>query len=236
MKLPNSAIHVWCVALDVTFLNDGSVEQALSPSERARADRFRFEQHRRRFILSHVALREILARYLQADPAKIEFNSNLYGKPYLAGTHADSEIRFNLAHSHELALVALTRGCEIGVDVEHIRPIPDLAQIARRFFSLADQTEFSTLPPFQQSNAFYACWTRKEAFIKAVGDGLIYPLDQFNVTLIPGEPARFLRVGNDPSEAGKWTLVSFQPSNEYMGAVALRARNIHIQHFNFSWN
>jgi 4'-phosphopantetheinyl transferase len=229
---PNE-VHIWVIPLD-QGLSTGSVPyRYLSTEEVERADRFHFERHRRRFAISHNALREILAAYLGVNPANIEYDASSHGKPWLSGPYADSGIYFNLTHSHELALAAITREGELGVDVEYVKKFRDIDGIANRFFSPVEREAYQELEEDQRPQGFFNCWTRKEAFIKAIGEGLSHPLKQFDVTLTPGERASFLRIGDNPEEASKWTLEGFLPDPEYIGAVALRTREIHIQHFRF---
>jgi 4'-phosphopantetheinyl transferase len=241
--LPENHIHIWQISLTQPEPKIQSFSRLLSQAETDRASRFRFGRHRRRFVVSHGVLRLILARYLKILPPDIQFECGSHGKPFLAGKPANSALQFNLAHSHELAIVAITRGSEIGVDVEHLRPNPDKEAIAQRFFSPAEYVQFSEIPLTQKTNnptdlqtlAFFNCWTRKEAFIKALGDGLSHPLNQFDVTLTPGKRAQLLRVGDDPLEAEYWSLESFAPQPDYVGALAVRLRNIQVQfnEFNF---
>ncbi len=142
---------------------------------------------------------------------------------------SDSRIRFNMAHSGSLALYAITVDCEIGVDVEEMRDIPEIEQVASRYFSKAEAAELLSIgPEMAVREAFFRCWTRKEAYIKAMGDGLYLPLDQFQVTLLAGAPAKFIHIGNDAAAAGEWTLQHLDPAPNYVGALAYHAspRNI----------
>ncbi len=233
LELAGGEVHLWRVALD---LPASLVEQRaawLSAGERQRASRFYFERHRRRYVISQGALRAVLSRYLRVDPSTLQFERGPYGKPFLAGRQASAGVHFNLAHSHELAVIAVVRDCEVGVDVEQLRQQQDFDSIARRFFSPQEWETFSNLPEGQREVSFFQCWTRKEAFIKALGEGLSHPLDQFDVSLRPGEPARFLRIGGDAEEAHQWTLRSFVPEAGYVGAVALRGCGFSFQFFSY---
>jgi len=183
-------VHVWRIALD---RGDGdSLRARLSSDELARAARFHFERDRTRFLVARAALREILAHYLGASPAEIAFVYGDHGKPALAPPHGD--LRFNLSHSHGLALCAVTRGREVGVDVERIRELDDLEDLARSVFSARELAALHRLPEPGLLAGFFTGWTRKEAFIKALGEGLSHPLKRFDVSLEPGRPARLERI------------------------------------------
>jgi 4'-phosphopantetheinyl transferase len=164
-------------------------------------------------------LRAILGRYLGSDPRRLRFHSNHYGKPSLA--EPAGWLRFNLSHSGGLALVAVTLDHELGVDVEQVRA--DLAglSIAEQFFSPAEVATLRALPEPDRLQAFFNCWTRKEAFVKARGEGLSFPLKRFDVSLAPGEPAALLATHDDPAEAGRWTLHALSPGPGYVAAVAV---------------
>jgi 4'-phosphopantetheinyl transferase len=212
--LPDDEVHVWRADLSLDSAAIARLVATLSPDERARAARFHFERDRRRFTAARGVLRQILAGYLGQDPALIEFNYSPSGKPSL-----DSDVRFNMSHSHELALYAIARRKEVGVDVERIRPQVAEEQIAERFFSPREAATLRALPANVQAEAFFNCWTRKEAYIKARGEGLGIPLDSFDVSLAPGEPAAILAVRNEPQEMLRWSIESLAPAPGYVSAV-----------------
>ena len=171
----------------------------------------------------------LLARRLRAQPRDIAFTFGPKGKPALAG---NSQLRFNMSHSGSLALLAFTTDCEIGVDVEQVRAMADIEQIASSHFCSEETSELLSLDgEMAKQEAFFRCWTRKEAYIKAVGDGLSMPLDRFQVTLLPDVPPRLVRVGIGQEPAAGWTLQHLEPAPGYVGAVAYRDRpralNIH---------
>lgn len=227
-------LHVWRATLDLSRPALDSLWQILSSDERARSDRFHFQRDRDRFVSARGCLRIILARYLAIDPSAIRFTYGPYGKPFVANRVAATRgLTFNLAHSACLALYAFARECEIGIDLEQIRA--DLAgdDIAERFFSAAEVTRLRSLPPIQQTHAFFNCWTRKEAFIKARGTGLSQPLDQFDVTLGPGEPAVLLETKWDQSEAARWSLQSIDLSSDFAAALAYEGRDRQISYWQF---
>jgi 4'-phosphopantetheinyl transferase len=191
--------------------------QTLSPDEAARAERFVFDRDRNHFIVGRGSLRAILGHYLNCKPQQVTFSYGPQNKP--AVEIPQSQLRFNLSHSGEAVLYAFTHHREIGVDIELLRPLDDMMQIAKRFFSPTEYTTLSALPIEEQPTAFFNCWTRKEAYIKAIGSGLSQPLDQFDVTLTPGEPAKLLRVQNDPQALERWSLIELNPAPDYVAAL-----------------
>lgn len=213
-------VHVWCAPLDPPDEVVRRYRTLLAADEGARADRFRFEQHRRQFVVARGVLRTLLGRYLVVDPRRLEFRYGSHGKPELAGALAESGIRFNVSHSGELALYAVSRGRELGVDVEHVHAMDDALDIAERFFSAAENGVFRSLPVAAREEAFFNCWTRKEAYIKAVGEGLSFPLHAFDVSLAPGEPARLLGAV-DREQAARWTLRELDPAPGYKAALVV---------------
>lgn len=188
----------------------------------ARAERFRFERHARAFVLGRAALRALLGSYIGIAPADVGFVYGPQGKPALAPLLADgaSGLRFNASNSGNLAACAFTRGCEIGVDVEQYRGVRDLEHIAHRFFSPEEAAEVLELPATDKEAGFFNCWTRKEAYIKAMGGGLSIPLDSFRVTLRPGVAARMVTLKGSADAARGWTLHDFTPPPGYAGAIA----------------
>ncbi len=224
--LATGDVHVWRFSLDQSPTIVNALRQLLAHDEQTRADRFYFEVDRRHFIAARGCLRTILSRYVKTPPEKIRFGYNDYGKPQLATSSAPCQlVHFNATHSGGLALYAFTSLGEIGVDVEHISPEFAGADIARRFFSSTEVACLEKLPSEMQPRAFFNCWTRKEAFIKAKGVGLSLPLDQFDVTLAPAEPATILRTGWDENEAALWSLRTIDAGPAYAAAVALRAHD-----------
>ena len=233
LTLSNGEIHIWCASLNQAPASFQRLEQTLSKDEHLKAERFYFDQDRKHFIVGRGVLRIILNRYLGFKPNWFDFSYNSHGKPYLTKKFGDGNFKFNLAHSHELALYAFTRVSEIGVDIEYIKFFIDINQIAIRFFSANEYTIFSNLPTSQKREAFYNCWTRKEAYIKAIGDGLVHPLDKFDVSLAPGEQARLIRVEGKPEEASRWSLVSLTPAPNYVAALAVEGHDWHLSCWQF---
>jgi 4'-phosphopantetheinyl transferase len=216
LVLDGDEVHVWQATLDQTSSQIQSFRHNLAADEQARAERFYFERDREHFIAARGLLRAILGGYLNRAPDRLSFCYSAHGKPSLAG----DAIHFNMSHSHGVALYAVTLGREVGIDVEHIRFDVEVAEIAERFFSRREVAMLRRLPTEMQREAFFNCWTRKEAYIKARGEGLSLPLDQFDVSLAPGEPAALLGTQPDPSEASRWFLQEFTPAPGYVAALA----------------
>jgi 4'-phosphopantetheinyl transferase len=194
--------------------------QVLSADERDRAARFHFDRDRRRFMAGRGLLRLILARYLDRPPGSLRLSYGPRGKPALAESRGTPPLRFNVSHAAGLALYAVGRDRELGVDVERIAPELE-AGIAERFFSPREVAALARVPPDRRSESFFACWTRKEAYVKAKGDGLALGLDQFDVSLAPGEPAALLHVDGDPGETVRWSLLALDPGTGYAAALAV---------------
>lgn len=221
-------VHVWFVELGASSPSIEACVHSLSADERERASRFRFEHLRTAFTLSRGILRALLGRYLATEPACVRFAYGPRGKPRLAFPEAPLE--FNLAHSGRFATYAFAAGCDLGIDIEEVRPIPDQENIVRRFFSREECQEWLELDLSQRDEAFFRCWTRKEAYIKDLGDGLWMPLDSFRVSLRPGEPAALIHTAGDPAAASNWSLCSLAPPDGYAGSLALpeRARGVRV--------
>jgi 4'-phosphopantetheinyl transferase len=203
----------------------------LSADELSRAASFRFQNDRDRFISCRSILRIILGRYLDINPKYLKFRSGPYGKPYLVNEFKDARIQFNLSHTQHLALYALTSNCIIGVDVEHIRPILDIEQIAALNFSDYENNIFSKLQPEQKEVAFFNCWTRKEAYIKAIGEGLNLPLRTFDVSLAPNEAPKLLSINGSVNEASHWSLESLIPDPDHVAAMAIKRYHYDIHYY-----
>ncbi len=215
-------VHLWVVRLEASEDNFARALTCLSPDEVARAERFYFPRHRRAFVLGRAALRALTAGYLGIEPAQVDFVYGPQGKPALAPALKNNacSLRFNASNSGNLAAYAFTAGCDIGVDVEQNRPLSDLENIAHRFFSLEETAELLEIPEAERTSAFFRCWTRKEAYIKAMGGGLSIPLESFRVTLRPGVAARMVSLGGSEDAARSWTLDNFDPTPGYAGAIA----------------
>jgi 4'-phosphopantetheinyl transferase len=216
----NDAIEIVVTRLDVEPEAVRVLAPLLSDAERKRASRFAFDRDRRRFTVARARLRRLLSTRLGVRPEAVEFVYGAYGKPALARRFADSDLRFNVSHSDDIAVYAFAAGREIGIDVEAICAIGDADAIAARFFSNRENETYLALDPGDRPLGFFNCWTRKEAFIKALGDGLYHPLDRFDVSLAPGEPATLLRVGDRSGDDCGWHMESFSPVPGFVAAVA----------------
>ena len=229
--LSQDEVHVWRLALDQPAPSQQRLEQFLSPAEVRRADRFHLAHDRRRFVVSHGALRWLLGRYLEQAPASIQFYHGPHGKPYCAAALDAAPLQFNLAHSGAIALFGFTRHRLLGIDIELRQPLADLRAIATQFFSPAEARALLALPAPLQLIGFYNCWSRKEAYIKAIGKGLSQPLDSFDVTLCPGEPACLLRVADQPTAQERWQMRALEPHSDYAAAVVIEGTGWQLHRF-----
>jgi 4'-phosphopantetheinyl transferase len=221
LSLAHGAVELLWIRLDDELAATDDLAQCLSDAERLRAGRFVFERDHRRFIAGRAQLRHHLAQRLGTHAELVELDYGPRGKPRLAGSFAESRLRFNVSHCGDVALYAFACGREVGVDVEAVREMRDADAIAAGFFSRRENEAYLALDPSERPLGFFRCWTRKEAFIKALGDGLHYPLDAFDVSLAPGEPARILRVGEVAGSACGWTLHDVDPGLESRFAAAV---------------
>jgi 4'-phosphopantetheinyl transferase len=204
--LREDEVHVWIASLDRRQSELSFFESILAEDEINRADRFHFHKDRDRFVAARGLLRMVLSCYVGVPPGEILFTYGAHGKPRLSQQHSRMGIQFNLAHSDGKAIYAITLNREVGVDIESIKYEIPFKDIAEHFFSGAELTALRDLPQEMQRIAFYKCWTRKEAFIKALGDGLSCPLADFDVSVMPGEPAKLLNVRWAPEEASRWFM------------------------------
>ena len=218
--LSKDEIHVWRGHLDGAQSRAESLRGTLAPDEMERADRFRFLEDRDRFIVARGLLRAILGRYLNASPEQLQLCHGPCGKPALAAQSGAEKIHFNVSHSNDLALYAIARERRVGIDVEYVRPIPEASQIVERFFSAREKAVFRAVSPDKQVEAFFRCWTHKEAYVKAQGQGLTLTLDRFDVPVAPGGPANLPHVDGDLNEASRWSLYELSPAPGYAAALA----------------
>ena len=217
LSLATGEVHVWRLALDQPESVLTEFRRTLEPDELDRAGRFHFEKHRRHFVVGRGGLRYVLSRYLDAKPEEFRFAYGAFGKPELVG----EGVRFNMSHSHGVALFAVTADRELGVDVEHIRADFATEDVARRFFSAVEVDMFNALQKEEQVAAFFRCWTRKEAYIKAIGRGLSEPLDAFDVTLAPREAAALLRATRE--DVSRWSMFDIDAGEDYAAALLVEA-------------
>jgi 4'-phosphopantetheinyl transferase len=214
---------VWTTRLDLDPARRAALAATLSSDEWERASRFRFETHRHRFVSGRGILRGVLAYYVGVEPENLRFLQGAHGKPELAPEFALSRIHFNLSHSEDLALIAVTRNARVGVDVERTRPLEDAGELVARFFSARENAAFQSLPPEIKPTAFYNLWTRKEAWLKATGEGIGHLLNRVEVTFLPDEPARLLRLPAEYSKSGPWSLRATRPAAGFAAALAVNS-------------
>jgi 4'-phosphopantetheinyl transferase len=212
---------VWAFPLDVDPARLADYCGILSSAEQERAERFRFERDRTRYITAHAVLRQILARYLASDAGELHFGAGPRGKPFLAGPSAGSPLHFNLSHSGHLGMAVVSCDRPVGVDVEALRPLADAADLVARFFSSRERDSFEQLPEHQQTAAFFNLWTRKEAWLKATGEGISESLRLVEVSFVPGDEARFVALPEWAAALGQWRLWALEPAVGFVGAAAL---------------
>jgi 4'-phosphopantetheinyl transferase len=232
LDLQPHEVDIWRTHVDLSPDVLEQLKVTLSTEEKERAARFHFPADRDRFIAAHGCLRDVLARYLHCRPEQLRFTVNDYGKPALN----DHKLEFNLSHSDDFALVAITREHKVGVDLERIRPGISSDVIAQQYFSKAEVAELENLALKQREFAFFLCWTRKEAYIKAQGLGLSLPLESFDVSLTPNEPALLRATHTDPQEAARWTLLSLEIDPRYAAAVAVDGQDLELRLWDWKTN
>ena len=197
----------------------------LSKREIERANRFKFDIHRNRFVVCHGLLREVLGYLLRVEPFELKFAQGKQGKPRLSGNLSASDIRFNLSRSEDRFALAVTRARRLGVDIEFIRSNAADPGVAETHFSKRELEDLSRLKGVDWEIGFFNCWTRKEAFIKATGEGLYRPLDSFDVTLVPGQPAELRTLDSSPAQARRWKMLDLPFEKGYAGAVVAEGRD-----------
>jgi 4'-phosphopantetheinyl transferase len=225
-SLETGTVHVWRIALNQEDDRVERFRRMLEADELERAGRFHFDKHRRHFIVARGFLRSVVAHYLGVQPEALRFEYGAYGKPALGSEHT---LRFNLSHSNEVALLAVSLDAELGVDVEHIRADFASEDIARRYFSRAEVEVFNALPPEERVAAFFRCWTRKEAYIKAIGKGFSQSLSAFDVTLAPEIAPALLRAEDD--DASRWWMGDIEVGEGYAGALIVERPVAEVRFF-----
>jgi 4'-phosphopantetheinyl transferase len=226
LAIEPGAVHVWRVPLAPPTAQIAALGETLDDDERTRAARFHFERDRTAFTVARGALRTLLGRYLDRDAGGIGFGYRDKGKPYLAGPTGHA-LRFNLSHSGGYALLGFVRDREIGVDIEKRRDLSDLRALAHTSFSPSEFEAFCRVAPTDQIRAFFACWSRKEAFIKATGEG-VSQLTQFDVSLAPSEPAMLLRVAGEFPGQSRWSLQDLPAIPGYAAALVTEGHDLAV--------
>jgi 4'-phosphopantetheinyl transferase len=217
-------VHIWQIALSGDPRSIHGLRSSLSQDEIQRADRFHFDRHRESFIIAHAAVRQILARYVNVAPLRLAFLNGEQGKPELVAECGGGHLRFNLSHSGSFALLAVAEGLTLGVDIERVNAEFAGEEIAERFFSSHEVVTLRAVAADAKADAFFSCWTRKEAFIKALGGGLSIPLDSFEVAFGPGVPPALLRVPAT-AEAKLWSLYDIPAPQGYKAALVIEGKN-----------
>jgi 4'-phosphopantetheinyl transferase len=232
--ISSNEVHVWRVFIDTANFQSESLLETLSADELTRAEQFQFEKDQRRFIMARGILRMILAHYVGKKPHELRFEYTSYGKPVLATTDGYDTLSFNLSHSGEIALYAVTRNRKIGIDVECIRDNFDVGQIAHRFFSAGEISSLDKIPKQKQSEVFFQYWTRKEAFIKAMGKGVSFPMEQCDVSLINGKISSPITVLGDNGENPCWYGQDLFPGHGYVAAIAIDGDDCDLSCWDYS--
>ncbi|HEY3853995.1 MAG TPA: 4'-phosphopantetheinyl transferase superfamily protein [Verrucomicrobiae bacterium] len=228
--LQADSAHAWIIPLDISMLEMDAFSETLSPSESRRADAFHFDVDRFRFIAGRGALRTILGRYLNESPVYIEFEYEPRGKPRLAGQFASGDLQFNLAHCEDVAVLALAWGCSVGIDVERERDFDDIEPVVKVICSPRQVAEFEALRSDQQTAAFYRLWTRKEAWLKATGNGITTSLEEVEPSFLPGETAHYQSLPKSFSTpVNNWSLFDFMPKPGFIAALALDKEIEHLE-------
>lgn len=220
-RITDSDLHIWRAALSGSLPELSYFDSILSPDEKARADRFYFERDRNRYIFGRGILRTLLGGYLQVEPSKIMFVYGPHGKPAIESVRSNKPLQFNLAHSNDWAVYAFGWVHPIGIDLEHIRPMPDVDDLAERFFSASERVLIHSLSGDQKWETFFSIWTCKEAFLKATGSGLTVPLDQFEVSPKADAGMRLTSISGNSKPAAGWRLETFKPIAGYLSAIAV---------------
>lgn len=221
-------VHVWRASLQFPRRQIKTFELNLANEELRRAKRFHFQKDSNQFIVARGLLRNILALYLNMEPKQVRFCYSAHGKPKLSPA-CDDKLCFNISHSQDLALFAVTHNRDIGIDLEYIKPGFAEEGIPERFFSCLEVKTLRSLPEDLQQKAFFSCWTRKEAYLKARGDGLCFPLNRCEVSVSPQEPASLLRIIGDSDEPSNWFLKTLSPGPSYAAALAVRGHDWHLK-------
>lgn len=229
LELVGGELHVWQASLDLTARRMEGLFHGLSSDEHERAGRFHFEKDREDFVAARGILRELLGSYAGLSARDLIFSYTDYGKPVLSNSRLAGVLQFNVAHSHGIAMYAFVLGRDVGIDVECHRGDLVVEEAARGVCSPNEMEILRSLPEAQQRIAFFDCWTRKEAYIKARGQGLSLPLDQFSVSLLPGKRPELFSANGDPLEGGSWMLLDVAPRTGYSAAVAYAGSDLRMK-------
>jgi 4'-phosphopantetheinyl transferase len=227
-------IHVWRAELAWPGVVTGRLKDCLTDEETNQAARFHFAHDQRRFVIRRAVLRRLLASYLGVRTEIVRLLPGPNGKPFVCGQDMPEGIRFNCSHSGDRGLIVIAQGRELGADLEQHRDLNDAEDLAKAFFSDSEIKELNDLPRSLKTVGFFNCWTRKEAFVKAIGLGLSFPLNRFSVSLTPGQPAALLDVAEDHEAMKKWTIASLDVGVDYSAALVFEGRNVKFRYL--EWN
>ena len=219
--LAGSDIQVWCVSLDSLLQELDAFFSLLSSDEKASAERFYFETDRNRFIVGRGLLRTFIAGYVDIKPSQVEFAYGNFGKPGLSLGTGNKNLEFNLSHSKDLALYSFNLKRRVGIDIEDIRPMPDMDDFAEKFFSPREAELLNSLSGEKKSEVFFTLWTCKEAFLKAHGSGLMFPLSHVEISLDAEGAAKIAAIDGDSNQASRWRLESFSPVAGYRASLVV---------------
>ena len=234
LTLHPSIVDIWRGPLDPPSASLDQFWEVLSSDEQTRAKRFKFVEHQNRFIAARGMLRHILGTYVHAFPHMLSFELGPHGKPFLSPAINSLQLSFNVTHSHTLALYGVARNRDIGIDVEHERPEIDYTGMVSRIFSKEEAPLFWSLPKTQHQTTFFSCWTQKEAYLKARGEGLIFPLNQVSVRVSPEQPLGVFHIQGAPEETSRWTFRELFPQQGYAGAIVASGQDWDLRFLEFS--
>ena len=232
LRVVSGEVHIWGSFLDVDDETIKRLFTLLSAHEQQQALRFHFDRHCRQHIAAHGLVRSILGKYLDIEPKLLAFCTNPYGKPYLFSDQKNSAILFNVSHSHNLSVIAISSGLEVGIDIEYTNREMDFMEIANRFFSKGEINKLKSLSEDLQKDAFFRCWTRKEAYLKGKGRGLSMALDRFEVSLLPNDSPSILASDDSPADVYSWHLYDITPLSDYIGALSVADEIDTVKYFN----
>lgn len=228
-QIEGNEVHIWLIPFDKIINEISFFEDLLSQNELSRAGRFYFEMDKNKFIVGRGILRLIISKYSGIFPSQINFIYNEFGKPSLEKGQNSMFLEFNTSHSASFVTIGITIVAQIGIDIENLERKSDLLELAKRYFAEGEYTKLSSLPKELLTEGFYNCWTRKEAFIKALGNGLSYPLDTFEVTLAPYEETRFSKIAG--GNVDEWKLINIKPPSKYVGAIAINRKSNELKYW-----
>ena len=224
LSIETDQVHIWRIWLDPQQLDYTKFSHLLSEDEANKANRYHFEADRIRYTVMRATVRIILGNYLGVAPGDLLIAYSLYGKPYLSNARMHKDISFNISHAGDLGLLAVAISRLIGVDLELVRQVTLMESIARRFFAPEEVEQLLSLPASLQAKAFFTCWTRKEAFVKAQGEGLSIPFNQFTVSFYPDDTPQIINIRNDPGMLGSWSMFHLNPGENYVGTLVVEGK------------